>query len=294
MRALLFAVLCAWIFPVAAAEHDHAGHHQAGQEAASGSTAWTELPLIEKVPNRDRAAATFQLRNLTTATVTAYAPGERAPLPEGIRFKTERLQWPLAVQDGRFTLQSSGVGNYHWLQAREETPDAVKVASTAHYFSNPGPAPTEMLAQPKSELEIVPAPLPREHNQYREQQERVFMLRFQGKPLAETTLRFASEAGTRADFVSDRFGRVRVRFPADGKPAKATGETGGHRQAAGQRFVLAVAHEAQGRQYLTAFNDRYGPNAYAQRSLLWGGGFLALGGLLGLPLILRRKESANA
>ena len=292
MRALTVVVLCVWSLSVAAAENGHGGHgDSAPGGSASAAPVWTDLPLIEMAPGRDRAAATFRLRNLSVDTVKAYAPGDRAPLPEGLRFKTDRLEWDITAQDGRFTLQSSGVGNYHWLQARQESTDGVTVASTAHFFSNPGPAPTDLLDRPKSELEIVPAPLPREHNQYRENQKRFFMLRFQGKPLAGTTLRFVSDAGTRASFVSDAAGRVLVNFPADVKPAEGQG---GHGQPAANRFVLAVEHEAQGRHYLTAFNYRYGADAYARRSLLWGGGFLALGGLLGLPLIMRRKEPTHA
>ncbi|MDP2431244.1 MAG: hypothetical protein Q8O33_04375 [Pseudomonadota bacterium] len=261
--------------------------HAAGHPGHA-APAWTELPLIEAVPGRDRALAAFRLRNLAADSVKAHAPGPQARLPEGLRFQTERLEWDILTAAGRFQLQAGGVGNYHWLLAREETSEAVKVASTAHYFSNPGPAPTAMLARPKSELEIVPAPLPREHNRYRENQEGEFLLRFQGQPLPGATLRFASNAGTQASFTSDAAGRARVRFPDDVKEA-ATGH-GGHGGRASNRFVLAVEHDAGGRHYLTTFNYSYAEDAYTNRSLAWGGGFLALGGLIGLPLIIRRKE----
>ncbi|MGB2682269.1 MAG: hypothetical protein WBE39_13245 [Candidatus Competibacter sp.] len=291
MRALFFAVLCAWFFPVSAAEHHHAGHSQTEPAASDLAPAWTDLPLIEALPGRDRAAAAFRLNHLSAGAVTAYAPGPQAPLPEGMRFNTDRLEWEIPVRDSRFRLESSGVGNYHWLQAREETPDSVKVASTAHFFSNPGPAPTDMLARSKTELEIVPTPLPREHNQYRENQERTFLLRFQGQPLAGATLRFVSDAGAESRFTSDASGRVNVRFPDDVKPAQGQSGHDGHGQPTTNRFVLAVEHEDQGRRYLTAFNYRYSEDAYARRSLLWGSGFLVLGGLLGLPLVVRRKEN---
>jgi hypothetical protein len=264
------------------------GHNGHGDATRAAPRAWTDLPLIEATPGRHRMLATFRVANLQAVSVKAFAPGGQAPLPEGLRFKSGRQEWDILPVNGSFTLQSLGVGNYHWLLAREELPERVTVASTAHYFSNPGPAPTDMLARPKSELEIVPAPLPREHNRYRENQAHVFEVRFQGVPLAGATLRFASNAGTRASFVSDAVGRVRVRFPEDVRPVV---EKGGHDMGAANRFVLAVEHDAGGRHYLTAFNYSYGEDAYANRSLAWGGGFLALGGLIGLPLIVRRKGS---
>lgn len=262
----------------------HAGH---GEAVRAEPRAWTGLPLIESAPGRDRWQAAFQLSNLNAASVRAFAPGERAPLPEGMRFKSDRQAWDILLNDGRFTLTSSGVGNYHWLVARDESPERVTVASTAHYFSNPGPAPTDMLAQQKSELEIVPAPLPREHQRYRANRSYRFDVRFQGQPLAGVPVRFTSSAGTQAEFVSDADGHAEVRFPDDVQAEKARG----HRRGPSNRFVLAVAHEADGRHYLTAFNYSYAEDAYTNRSLAWGGGFMALGGLIALPLILRRKEA---
>lgn len=294
MRAFVLTLLCAWASTVFAADGGHAGHGHGGStpggQTSGAPAGWTDLPLLEATPGRDRSKAGFQVVNLVAEAVTVHAPGGRAPLPEGVRFKADRLEWEIPVQEGRFTLQSAGVGNYHWLQAHEETPESVKVASTAHYFSNPGPAPTAMLARTKSELEIVPEPLPREHNQYRENQERAFLLRFRNEPLAGATLRFTSSAGSRASFASDAAGRALVRFPADVAPDERQGH---HGRGASNRFVLAVEHRADDRHYLTAFNYHYGEDAYARKSLLWGGGFLVLGGLIGLPLILRRKRNPH-
>lgn len=292
MRTLAVMLLLGSFFTVNAAENRHEGHDSRTGQPDRDAAAWTDLPLIEMLPGRDRSAVAFRLSHLSASAVTAYAPGRQAPLPEGMRFKTDRLEWEIPVQEGRFTLQAAGVGNYHWLQAREETPERVKVASTAHYFSNPGPAPTAMLTRPKTELEIVPTPLPREHNQYRANQEWAFTLRFRDQPLSGATLRLFSQAGTQASFISDATGQVQVRFPDDIKPAADRGAP--HRRGAANHFVLTVEHTADSRHYLTAFNGRYSEDAFAQRSLLWGSGFLILGGLLGLPLVVRRKENHHA
>ena len=58
------------------------------------------------------------------------------------------------------------------------------MASTVWYASNPGPAPSEWLARVRSELEIVPDPLPREHAHYRESEKWRFIVRYAGQPLA--------------------------------------------------------------------------------------------------------------
>lgn len=263
---------------------DHAGHGGGAHESS-----WSEMPRIEATPGRDRSKAAFRIDNLSAGSVAVFAPGSQAPWPEGVRFKTDRVEWSLPVNAGRFNLEAGGVGNYHWLVAREETPEAIRVASTAHYFSNPGPAPTAMLARPKTELEIVPEPLPREHNRYRASQEWSFQVRFQGQPLAGTTVNFASSGGSRSLYTSDGRGKVRVVFPDDVAPAEAGGHAG-HGGSPSNRFVLSVEHDAGGRHFLTAFNSSYSVDAYTDRSLAWGGGFLALGGLIGLPLVIRRKE----
>jgi hypothetical protein len=280
----LIAVLLCACAGLAHAADRHAGH---GEAARAAPRAWTDLPLIEPAAGRDGRQAAFRVMNLDTVSVRAFAPGEQASLPEGLRFRSDQQEWDVLLDKGRFTLHSAGVGNYHWLLARQESADGVTVASTAHYFSNPGPAPTDMLARPKSELEIVPAPLPREHNRYRENRTYRFEVRFQGAPLAGTPVSFTSSAGTRARFVSDAAGRVWVRFPGDVQPAK----DGGHGRGPTNRFALAAAHDAGGRHYLTAFNYSYAEDAYTDRSLAWGGGFMALGCLIALPLIVRRKEA---
>lgn len=280
---LIIILMCACAGLAHAADR-HAGH---GEAARAAPRAWTDLPLIEPSMGRDRRLAAFRVANLDAVSVRAFAPGKQAPLPEGVRFRSEQQEWDILLNKGRFILTSAGVGNYHWLLAREESADGVKVASTAYYFSNPGPAPTDMLARPKSELEIVPAPLPREHSRYRENRTYRFDVRFQGAPLAGVPISFTSSSGKQARFVSDAAGRVWVRFPDDGRAAGGHG----HGSEAGSRFVLAASHDVAGRHYLTAFNYSYADDAYAGRSLAWGGGFMALGGLIALPLIVRRRKA---
>ncbi|NTV95487.1 MAG: DUF4198 domain-containing protein, partial [Thiobacillus sp.] len=197
------------------------------------------------------------------------------------------------VATGGFKVGAGKVGNYHWLQATEASQVGVVTASTAHYFANPGPAPTAMLHLAKADLEIVPQPLPREHWRYRVGESWEFLVRFKGEPVKAMGVRLETSGGTQQVFTTDDRGIVRVTFPADVADAASKG---GHDHGRGGQndFVLAVGlTDPDGRYYLTAFNQIYGAAADANRSLAAGLGFLALGGLAAMPLAIRRKENKN-
>lgn len=245
--------------------------------------AFTSLPLLLPAGRGDRQAAPYCLANLRAEAVEVRngAGG----------FQASPASVP--VGNGGFTLSAGKVGNYHWVQAVEDSPLGMVTASTAHYFSNPGPAPTAMLQLPKADLEIVPQPLPREHWRYRAGETWAFLVRFRGQPMANMGVRLETSGGTQQVFRTDAQGMARVSFPADVDEAAPKG---GHDHGRGgqNRFVLAVGHtDASGRYFLTAFNHVYSAAADAGRSLPAGLGFLALGGLMAVPLVIRRKENKH-
>ncbi|WP_303785669.1 hypothetical protein [Azovibrio restrictus] len=264
-RTITLALLGSLALP-GLAQHPHGPAWESGP--------WTDLPLIQVQADRqERSRARLRLSGLNADEIRVYPPeGPVRTLP---------------LQEGGAELTAGPLGNYHWLQAREESPEQVRIASSVRYFGNPGPAPTAMLEQPKSELEIVPQPLPREHWQYRSGQEWDFLIRFQGQPLANATLHFMSRNGSHAAFLSDGAGRVRLPFPDDWPAEAKAGD--GHRHPM-TPFVLRVEHEAAGRRYQTSFNLAYSLDPMSGRDLAAGAGFLALGGVLALPLLRRRKE----
>lgn len=245
--------------------------------------AFTSLPLLIPAGRGDRQGAPYCLVNLRA---------EAVEVRNGVGgFEASPTTTP--VRNGGFKLSADKVGNYHWVQARENSPLGVVTASTAHYFSNPGPAPTSMLLLPKAELEIVPQPLPREHWRYRAGETWAFLVRFHGQPMANVGVRLETSGGTQEVLRTDARGMVQVTFPSDVAEAVPKG---GHDHGRGgqNRFVLAVGHtDASGRYYLTAFNHVYGAAADAGRSLPAGLGFLALGGLMAVPLVIHRKENKH-
>jgi hypothetical protein len=249
---------------------------------------WTQQPLLlpGKMARGERAAATLRPQNLAAAKVTVYAsegPAERL-----------KVDYPVDAEGAKIEAVTPKIGNYHWVVAREEGENEVRVASAAWYFGNPGDSPKALLTRPRHELEIVPAPLPREHASYRESEKWRFLVRLNGQPLAGQPLLLETEFGSRSTFLTDAAGFATVLFPRDFRPAApaAAGEQGGHgpRRAS---FVLSTTKEADGRRFVTAFNHSYGQDGDRNRSLGWGAAFGLVGMAAAVPLLRRRNKGDN-
>lgn len=272
--------------------HDRHGAAVASDRGVGGRemASWSTRPLLLPLPggSGERSVLRYRGVGLEASALTVFGPAPGA------------APAVLPPRDGVFEVRQNDpkVGNYHWLQARGEEGREVRVANTVAYFSNPGPAPTALLAQARSELELVPEPLPREHGQYRESEKWTFLVRFQGQPLANQPVLLETEAGTRMPLASDAEGRVRVLFPRDmvtnQVPSQAPGRVaaGGHGRTRPGGFVLSTLHESGGRRYLTAFNGSYGPDPERSRSLAAGAGFGLLGMVLAVPLLRRPRSAA--
>nr|VFJ56390.1 MAG: hypothetical protein BECKDK2373C_GA0170839_105317 [Candidatus Kentron sp. DK]VFJ62772.1 MAG: hypothetical protein BECKDK2373B_GA0170837_11164 [Candidatus Kentron sp. DK] len=256
--------------------------------AVAADTAWTSAPLLlpERSTGDRRMEARFRPVNLEARQVVEFPPSEGRSEPRAL---------PVA-EEGGFTLRTvgRGDGNYHWVVAWDATEK--RIASTVHYFSNPGPAPRRMLQQDKAALEIRPVDLPREHRRFRANETWWFRVLFQGKPLAGAPARLETANGTRRDLFTDGEGRIALTFPDDfpvkeqrrGHPAGShSGHGGGHRRPSA-RFVLGVHHMG----VTGAFNYRYSPDAFTHKAILPAAGLL-LGGMLvtGVLLLGRRRKA---
>ncbi len=292
MKRLLTAVLIAVTLPqTVSAQHEH--HAAASGGAAAPATEnrrppavreWTRQPVLlpGRNPRGERAQAILQPQGIAAETVTVFAaegPAERI-----------KVAYPVSHEGVKIAPATPKIGNYHWVVAREESADTVKVASTAWYFSNPGDSPKDLLKTPKHELEIVPDPLPREHGRYRESEKWRFLVRMKGAPLAGQAVTLETEFGSRSSFVTDADGFATVLFPRDFKPAAPAvgGEPAGHGRRYG-KFVLSTEKQVEGQRYLTAFNLNYGEDGDRNRSLGWGAAFGLIGMLAATPLLRRRN-----
>lgn len=243
---------------------------------------WTTQPLLlpGKNPRGERAAAVLQPQGIAASALTVFAPEGPA--------ERIKVDYPVGAEGAKIASSTPQIGNYHWVVAREESTDEVRVASTAWYFGNPGASPKEMLKTVKHELEIVPDPLPREHGSYRESEKWRFLVRFNGQPQPNQPVTLETAFGSRSTTLTDANGFATVLFPRDFKPPAPTeGEAGHGPQRA--PFVLATVKEADGRKYLTAFNLTYGQDADRNKSLGWGAAFALIGMLAATPLLRRKK-----
>lgn len=245
---------------------------------------WTRQPLLVPAMVRgDRSTAILRPQGIEAAELRVFAADGPADRRE--------LSYAVGPEGARIQPATPKTGNYHWVIARQEGENEVRVASTVWYFSNPGEAPTELLKQSRHELEIVPAPLPREHSGYRESEKWRFQVRWRGQPLAKQPLTLETEFGSRSRVVTDAEGIAVVLFPRDFKPAEENRQDGhgGPRRA---KFVLATEKEDGGKRYLTAFNHSYSPDPDRERNLAWGAAFGLLGMVAATPL-LRRRAATN-
>ena len=289
MKQYSLALVAAWLATAAFAQHEHHDAAPAAKVPSAESRRppaareWTQRPLLlpARNPRGERAAATLRPQGIAATHVTVFAP-------EG---PAERLKvdYPVDASGANIASATPKIGNYHWVVAREESPDAVKVASTTWYFGNPGDSPKDLLKTAKHELEIVPDPLPREHGRYRESEKWRFLVRFNGQPLPSQPVTLETEFGTRTSFVTDAAGFATVLFPRDFKPADSkAGDAEGHGRRTG-KFVLSTEKESDGRRFLTAFNLTYGQDGDRNRSIEWGAAFGLIGMLAATPLLRRRN-----
>ncbi len=282
----------AWIaaMPVAhAADHAamHGGHDHAAGSMMAKPVAWTAYPLLKaRMNGENRELVTITPQNIVADGIDACA--------NDIRDASGYRKLPMEMGGAR--LDKPAAGGFHWLSAREERDDRLLVASTVYFFGERGAKnPTAMFMQQKHELEIIPQPFPREHSRYRANEDWKFLVRFTGKPLGGQKVVLETQNGTKAEWTSDAQGIVTVHLPDDFKAEEGPKEGGRHgRGMPGSDFVLATQHVEGGKSYVTAFNSSYGKDAFDQRSVAMGLGFMLLGMIGAVPLLRQRNGKAKS
>ncbi|MDP1634977.1 MAG: hypothetical protein Q8L69_09890 [Gallionellaceae bacterium] len=265
--------------------HDHA----AMMQGMGKSAAWTLYPTLKarmSGENRETMKTAIVPQNIVAANVDAWSNN----------LKDEQGQRQLPFDMGGAMLDKPASGGFHWLAVREEQGDSVRVASIVQSISGKGGKdPTAMFMRQKHELEFIPQPYPREHSRYRANEDWKFLVRFNSRPLSGQKVYLETSNGSMAEFISDAQGVVKVHVPDDFGAEEEKPAAGGHNH--GRRsgdFVLATEHAGDGRNYLTAFNSSYGPNAFEKRSVAMGLGFTLLGMLGAVPLLRKRKNEQKA
>lgn len=271
------------------AGHDHAAMMR------EAKTSWTIYPTLKvRMSGESRATQVITLvpQNIVADVIEDYSND----------LNDEKAHSKLPVGMGGAKFDRLAKGGFHMLTAREEDGANIRIASTVYYNGERGAKnPTAMFMQQKHELEIIPQPHPREHSRYRANEDWKFMVRFNGTPLSGQKVYLETSNGSMSEFVSDAQGVFVMHVPDDFRAEEEGRQASGHNHGRrGADLVLATEYAEQGKNYLTALNSNYGSDAFDQRNLVMGAGFVLLGMLGAVPLLRKRKteqkseESDNA
>ncbi|MCP3663663.1 MAG: hypothetical protein GY696_14440, partial [Gammaproteobacteria bacterium] len=124
---------------------------------------------------------------------------------------------PIEAPMDQITLPSTGVDNYHALVATKNWGSEVEVVTRYEYMRGKpnGHSPLELVNAIKSELEVVPSPLPRDHYRYHSNQKWGFLVRYHGQPLAKIPLQLETTNGSVMSSETDNSGIAYFTLPDD-------------------------------------------------------------------------------
>ncbi len=197
---------------------------------------------------------------------------------------------PLAVEHGGVTLPRTGLDNYHAVVAEKVWSNPRETLVRYEYLRGrpSGRSPAELTGAVKAPFEIVPDPLPREHRHYVDGTRWEFVLRFQGRPLADGRVLVETSNGSRLEAVSSGEGRFAFTLPDD-FPGRVPGER--DRRAAD--FQVSAEHRAGGVTYQTKLSAEYRVNPSHWQSTPLGVGVAAFGFVAGLLLVRRGGRAGS-
>ncbi|MCB1849212.1 MAG: hypothetical protein KDI83_00185 [Gammaproteobacteria bacterium] len=197
-------------------------------------------------------------------------------------WKPDLTRLPLTIEHGIVTLPATGVDNYHALVIERDWGYLHETLIRYLYLHGKpsGHSTSELTAAEKSSFEIVPDPVPREHQHYRSDQQWRFQVRFKGAPVAHLPVELLSSYGSRLSAVSDERGLVELRLPDDFPQIET-----GRRDRRGAEFTLSAELSKGGITYQTRLYAEYRVNPSHWHSLelgiLAGGIGMLAGGLIG-------------
>ncbi|MBF0400499.1 MAG: hypothetical protein HQL90_06990 [Magnetococcales bacterium] len=245
---------------------------------------WTPYPVLRK-----------EVKGRTELRLVAIPQGFETltDFPPTVGHDPTALARVVPVNPEGTTLRADGVGNYHWIMAQSSGPQQEYTWTTAHYFAMAGPSPAAMLVSPKSRLEIIPQPLPREFSRYRAGETGHFLVRFGQHPLPNQVVTLYAPGQPEERLATDAQGILRVQLPPFPlSPSQQTGPQPRHRPPL-QPFQLAVTWPAESKRFTTVFQYEYGPDPFYNRNPAWG--WLVTGvGMVGGASLWRSRKGERA
>lgn len=244
---------------------------------------WTPYPLLRK-----------EVKNRTNIRILPLNQGlwevKLFPSTKGHDPMAGMAAVPLVGDGATFTVNG---GNYHWISAHSGNQETELTLATVHYFGNPGSSPRTMLGYPKSRLEIIPNPLPREFSTYRSGEQWTFQVRFDQQVLPNHAVTLYTPGQPQQNRVTDQRGDLRVVFPPFPEPGTTVIPPPANPRRPTQPFQLAVVKSVGEKQFTTVFQYEYGPAPLTNRHQL--SGWLATGlGMVGGVALWRLRKGENA
>ncbi len=196
-------------------------------------------------------------------------------------WKPDLTTLPLTVEHGNITLPRTGVDNYHAVVVEKDRVDLKEVLIRYEYMHGKpsGHSTSELTAAEKTPFEIVPDPVPREHQHYRSDQRWRFFLRFKGTPAAGIPVTLETSHGTRVNAVSDSEGEFSLHIPDDFPDLKE-----GERDKRTAEFSISAETKDNGILYRTMLSAEYRVNPSHWQSSGLGVAVTGFGMLAGVLL----------
>lgn len=199
--------------------------------------------------------------------------------PAVVLYQPDLSSAPLTLQGSQVRVNSTGVNNYHALVARQRSATHESVALRYVYLNGKpsGHSPSELLAEPLARLEIVPAPLPREHRRYETRKPYRFEIRFDQQLMPQQPITLSTQGGPRLDLLTDKQGMLTLTLPEDFAEIKP-----GRRKNRPLEWQLTTYIQHQGVLYNTSLSAPYHPGPANWQSYGLGLAVAALGFGVGL------------
>lgn len=260
----------------------HAGHGGAPQGAVAPT--WTAYPMVISGGGFSRSGAKYQAFNIHALDSMSFASfsgqGDDVQKAATTSIKVD--------ESGALAVKSGAQGGYTFVRVVGHGPSGENAtATTLKYFSNPGPAPRDLLNAPRPGFEIMPAKLPREHAHYRENETWTFRVRMDGKPMEGLPVVLETSNGSKSEYTTQADGTVNITFPGDFKDIPK--DQWSHGSPPSSKFVVAVKQGG----LLATYNDSYDLDAYGDKNIWAGIGFAVLGMIAAVPIVRRKNTNAE-
>ncbi len=187
---------------------------------------------------------------------------------------------------GNYTVSGTGLNNYHLLMAERYQDNKTEIAMRYVYMHGKpsGESPALLINYPKTDLEIVPSPLPREHWRYYGDRNYYFTITYRGSPVIDKAITLTTTNGSKLTAKSDHQGMVSFTLPDDFRNVKL-----GRSNNKAADFMFEVDHQNNEHRYVTSYSAPYYVNP-SHWQIQWEGFALMVVGFLGGLIFIDHKR----